>query len=750
MKQKINKAAEPELAGQFMAASAVDYNRFKTDRESLKFDEKCRVADAMFRCYRNSEVAKQEKAAVTGLDMDDEDTNSSMASARFLRFCLQKQGFITSLLLATDTPFTYSPITNKEVFASAEDGADQAAIQQTLAMYSWEEDDAVGKLQDWAIQLAKYGNVPIMVEWHEERRRVKLVDQDSGKSTWKEVTTSAYPTLRVIGWDMLYADAYAGPIEKQDCVIVLSVVTWSDIIMGMKNGWYDKEQVELIRANRKQFVWDGSEGATFREYKAENEGLEGYDPSSSGLFLQWDIYRQAPIKGSEWDDTENDPTLWWMTAIGNSLPANIQKSTGGDVQTMPSAVPLRLTTDFSPTGKINIFMSNALPDDMDMLYHVGHAEAIRPLYSIECRLWEQTIDGNDGVNHPMIAFDSTMLNAVPDSMAFAPGGTIDIQDPARNIKEFGPRSVLSENINLINAIQEEQEVSQASSANQSGQSFGGRTSATESMQINRFSDQPRLAEVYYALGRTLRFIGQQYAACWQGCAPEQLVHAIADERLPRPVYIDKLQKDKESRNIPSNTPIYGSFDVKLTVLDELIRNYVDAQQELQLIERVAQNQVLQKSDSHQVDFGYWLQSILHRMKVKESARIVQPLMDSDAHVNQREELKQMQETGELLDIGQGENDHIHITVCKAEILRYKPILSADPELIEADQRGEQSTMDFYINQLVVPHMEMHEARVAQRQQGGGEVQPGGSLPNQPGLQSLGQQTGGVIAGAMGG
>jgi hypothetical protein len=275
-----------------------------------------------------------------------------------------------------------------------------------------------------------------------------------------------------------------------------------------------------------------------------------------------------------------------------------------------------------------------------------------------------------------------------------------------------------------------------------GQGFGGRMAATENININRQSQMPNVAELRYVVGGFLKWYGRKVKSYWQGFAPDEQIKAIADESLSHAVYISEVQGDEK---LPAGIPLYGDFDVELTVLDEYIEDFVQASQELALLQTVSTNQALQRSETHKVDLGYWLRDFFRRRRIRNADRIVLPAGESDAQLRQRDELRQMLDTGKYIDISDGEDDAAHIGECEAEIMRWSPTLRLKPDELDEGQQATRSVIEAYITQLVIPHRDAHKARLSQREQ----QLSSGATPAAPGGGTPGMAAGGVPAAALG-
>jgi hypothetical protein len=166
--------------------------------------------------------------------------------------------------------------------------------------------------------------------------------------------------------------------------------------------------------------------------------------------------------------------------------------------------------DFDPDGEIPIKMIKVIPDDADMFYSMSWSEAVRAMYSIECTLWEQTIDNISGVNNPMLLFDPTRFQSKPEDLSYKPGAKHQVDDVEKAMKEFVPRDTTAQTAQLIKLVQSEEGVSASINQNMMGEANGGRTPASESLAINRFSQQPNLGETSYVLKQLVGFIAQKY------------------------------------------------------------------------------------------------------------------------------------------------------------------------------------------------------------------------------------------------
>jgi len=708
-----------ETIAKFLSQCSTDYDRFKTDRDTLGVDEHMELADGMWRCMQNGALADAERVAISNAP----ENRASVGSVRFFRTVSQKASLGYSVSSSVQVPWSYKPRANPNIWGSDTDGLGQAAVHNALTKYAWRQGGCDKKMYEFWTQIHKYCNVPVQVRWRETAKRMLVKDPESGKREYKDVLTDIYPDFRVLHWSMLFADMYTQNIQDQNCVIVLSVVPWMDLQRGLKMKWYDEDAIEKIRENRNKYKWDGNEGAEFRKAQTDNAGTGTYSPGESDLFLMWDIYRWAPIKKGKWDD-KNDYQLFWATAIGNTLT---------------NAEIVRADTDFDPDGEIPIEFVHAIPDDSEMLYGMSWAEVVRTAYSLESTLWEQTIDNISGVNNPLVLFNSLKFNTAPEDFKYQPGGKLDVTDIEGAIKEFVPRDTTAQTSQLIQFIQDEQGVGTSLNQNMMGQSYGGRTPASESIAINRFAQQPNLAETSYILNQLTKFLAKKYKSYFQAFGDPRMIAMIADEEMNH-----QLPVEKEDGGVL----LFGDFDTETDLADQFVEDYVAAGQEVQLLQTIAGNPTLLQSDNHKVDIGEWLGGILRRLKVTNASAIVKPLSNIDARLRQRDEIRVMIESKQYIAPQAGEDHSAHINEVNASILEWKPLASRLEFETDAGLTKELEFARFVLEELLIPHRDAHQQMSQQEGMQAEAMQQGAQgQPETP--QTPGQQAGNVMAGQLG-
>jgi hypothetical protein len=229
-------------------------------------------------------------------------------------------------------------------------------------------------------------------------------------------------------------------------------------------------------------------------------------------------------------------------------------------------------------------------------------------------------------------------------------------------------------------------------------------------------------------------LGRKYKSYNQAYMDGKMIRMIADEELDAPLYDDD-----------AGYKIYGDFDVQVDVVDEFQEDFVQAGQELQLLQTVAANPQLLESNEHKVHTGEWLKSIMRRLNVHDVDAVVTPAGGVDAKLRQRQENRYMIEEGKYLEPTEGEDHDRHLVELNAEILRWKPIVGHKLDPSDGEGLEQQVQANNVLDLFLYPHQAAHEAMkleaasASQQQQG----------VRQPAEQTPGQEAGNEAAGQLG-
>jgi len=450
----------------------------------------------------------------------------------------------------------------------------------------------------------------------------------------------------------------------------------------------------------------------------------------------WEIYCYIPVsKSGEWDADENDYVLHYVRALGNEL---------GEAAEIVS-----MERDFDPDNAIPIEMIWMMPDDAGLLYHMPPGLAVRSMYSVECTLWNHAIDNAGAIADPMLGVVPDALATKPENLRHRKGGVVQVQTGYKVgdvIQDMPPNNVIESCARLIDLLQGEQQVAGNTNSNQQGENFGGRMSATEGMIINRLSRQPELVLATYAVKKLLRFLSRKYYRYMQAYMPQSVVEAVANEMLDYPVYV--TDNNEDDRKYPKGMPLVGMFDTKMDLLDEFQDDFLETQQEINLMGTMATNQRLSDSEDHHVNFGAWVKSLFRRRKIRDADLIIGPSFGNDARLRQRDELRQM-EQGIAVEVAPTDNDEHHLAEIEAWRIEWKPIIGlADGELegLSAPEQEMATHMRNIYNQLILPHYEAHKAQLSQKQ---AQQQAQAQQAQQAIQQTPGQITGNTASAVMG-
>ena len=387
-----NLAENEEIAG-YVINCVDDYEaRFVGQR--AEYDKETsgiwNLQDAAWRSFLNDSSVQNEKSK--GANEPSEWERAKIGSTLYYRQVTQKASNGYALQTSRDMPFSYDPISdNIEEDEAAEERAERLNL---LAKWSMKQDNFNLKSIDFWTQVIKRGNVPVMVEWIQEMGKRKVADpqyDEEGNVTGHEileVDTAVVnrPTLNILPIEGLYADTAIGNIQDQECVIVTSVVSITDIADGIRKGLYAEDTISKLSRSHQ---WDGfSGGYDNEEKKKENRAMERRPTNTgTGQYLKREIFVNLPIdlEKEEWDPQMYVPQRYRVTMFGN-IPTN--------------SIVARVERNQEPDDAIPIELIHANPDDHDLLHHISDYEVIRGNMAAENTIIRQTIDNNTLVNKP--------------------------------------------------------------------------------------------------------------------------------------------------------------------------------------------------------------------------------------------------------------------------------------------------------------------------------------------------------------
>jgi len=691
-------AANEELFTKAMEIIGPELDTYRSDRET-NVEESYKVADAMFRAMTNRDLDTQERAKGVNTSWD---TRSKVGSTAYNRFCTQFAALVTRILTTEKLPYRYVPVSNSSVWASDQDGARMADQYNAVAAWVWQQDQMPQRIHGMTMTLAKYSNIPLVMEMKKTHKRVAVVDQTSKKATFKDVTEE-WPSVRVASWEALLGDYFGGDVQNQRIVAFETVVPLHVLAADSKN--FDKEQWEKFKEKSIDYQWDGSTATDPAKERAENEDVE-YNPNSAGRFLRRDIYAWLPIEKDEMADGVM-PTLWWITTVGNEPQ---------------SSLCLRFRDDFDPDGEIPAIMWHARPDDDDKFYHVTNAQLSRCLYSVWCSLLGMLCDNVSNRNDPKRLVNTNLFREeTMDNAVWKCDGPVD-----QAVREFIPQDTTGQLLPAIREITREWMQVMNVTENDFGRSMGaGRsTSATENLNIQEQAQMPAVFAVSYVVTQFCLWHARKVKSYVETYMRNDQVIAISDERGKM---VSVRLKD-----------LYGDFDIDVYVVGDFANNDMLARVGERFLTIIGQSPALMESKTHQVNVGELLRSVAGWLRFPNPSRFIGPAMGIDAQTRQAEEIDEMVETGQFIQPQEGEDHVEHHKVIMGEIVRWAP-LKGTPEY------------QTVVEGLLLPHAKVHESMMGHSMASSPVGQEGGTLPAEAGFESPGEAMGqGMVAPQTGG
>lgn len=696
-----------ELINKFSAAAKRYYSRFFSQRNLWEITWK--VSDYMYKAAQNISITQYEKQKGANLIFADSSNTerAQTGSTLFHRQVRQLAAQGASVQFSRDVPFSYKPIVNDEAPDAYQRGEDMANQLNILARWTMKHDNFNKKSIEFWHQIYKNGNVPIVAEQIVKKQKRKVREpvysydideygqpraQVAGyQEVEREFIVDNYPSIKVLPTETVYADMYIGSIQGQNCIVIPSLKNYSELVDYARIGIYDMEKVQSLAGNEftGKYRWDGVTGEPLTRFKAQNNNTIAGD-TWTGQFLVWDVFMRAPIADGKWDD-QNAPQIWWGTFVGNDIA---------------TALCVRLDENPDPDNEFPLEIIHAIPDDPDLLYHTSPAQIVRSNYSVECTLKNQAIDNAALINRPPLKIKEGEVRG--RDFEFTPG-KVFIVDNDNSISEFNVRDTTQPTTNMLNWMREDTMSALATDKPFMGESFGARTSATESSNIYKNSVQPHMVSIRYILDQYLGFYAKKLRSYWQAFAIPGQVVAITGQGQFQPVR-------------PAN--IYGEFDVEIDVVDEFEDDIVQKQNINDAIRIFSTSPQF----AQVVDASELAREWFKRYKF-DYTKIVTGRMDVDAeYVASNENVTLL--SGAYTRPMPGQNHQVHLSKHKGERIRYNGIEDQFPNVQLLDQHIAETE---YLVQLLE-----QQAAAAQQQQ---------MSQNQE--QTAGQAAGNQIAGAIG-
>ena len=688
-------------------ATVDDYNSRFTSQRQEWIEESSGIwnlQDAAWRSSINNSSVGVE--AIRGANQPAGSERARLGTTQFFRQVTQMASNGYAVQTSKEMPFKYSALNDDAV------GSDDAVTKSrsdklnSLAKWSMKRDKFNLKSLEFWTQVKKYGNIPVMVEWkHKMGRKIiqipvfdedeptKIIDYNLDEV---DVIIDNRPVFTVLPIESVKADTVIGNIQDQECVIISSIVGMTDIVSGIKSGFYREDMISDIGTSQQ---WDGYSGFENRQEKKDNRGLENQPTdSNSGRYLKWEIYVNVPIdeKSGEWNELENLPMRYRVTMFGN---------------TPQEAVVARVERNQEPDDTIPIEMVHANPHDSDILYHISNYEVIRGNISAETTLIRQVIDNGSLVNKTVLWEIKGEVEG--NDREFKPGQRF-ILDNKDSMGQFNVRDISQSAIQTLQYLKEDSNTANSIDKNMIGESFGARTSASEAGTISSNSRRPNLVNIEYVMDQLLGFVANRYKVLWEAYG------------LPKQV----IQITDENENLVRITPtdLAGEYDIVIDVMDDIKDDAVESQRMVNGAQVYASNSELAKT----LDWAAFSEVLAETLF--GTSKFVVAAQEGDAEANALNNIAQMLgDNGLPLELrfpalAPGMNLKKHLEVYKAERMRWN---------------GNEDQNEF-VTSVLDRVIEQIEARIDNPPaQGGGQQQPVVSQ-GEANRQELSGATGGTL------
>jgi len=637
------------------------YEKFSTQR--VEWEEIWELADYFVKCAQNRTLNKTEMTKglnpAWGTDAERAQTGSTI----FFKQHRQLAAQLASVALSRDLPWKYTPVINEGVFMSAEEADEQANQWNSLAKWTLKQDRFDLKMINFAHQLEKYGNIPVLFY---QKRKIKkrdmphpeyeitqnelgepIVTMTGTRIDTQDVLVENYPSMKILAIDGLFADVLIGNLQDQDCVILPSLKRKHQMIEEALAENWEMEQVEKIDASYK---WDGSTNVDMKNARMENQAI-ATQTTATDQYLVWDIFLRCPIENTAWNE-ELPTELYWITVVGNNIK---------------DGIITRFERNEDPDDEIPVYMMHALPDDDDILYHLAPAQVIRSNYSVECTIKNQMLDGNSNVNHPPMREIEGEVRGT--DRQYGANKTF-VMDKVDSLTEFDVKDLSQSNIQFLEYIQSDTKSALNTEGNAIGEAFGGRTSALEAGNAYRNSMQPHMITIRYELSQLLTVYAKKMKSYWEKYAYPGQVVAISDQEQFDPVYPNGM---------------YGEFDIQIDIIDEFEDDVVQNQRIFDVMQLIGSNPEFAKS----VEIPELITEWLKKNKMNPAKLIKRPF-DYDAREAAHTENAGMIQGNIPATVKPDENMTIHLAEHEGERLRYKGLEAEYPGTALLDQHIEET------------------------------------------------------------
>ncbi len=663
------------------------HEHFKTQAERKSLLEKMEQADRMLRCSKVEDTSSDQH----------QPTMSNYPSLAFWK----RHRTLTSqekaiILGSEEMPARFDPIPDCADYTEDE-GTRVAEGENLMLFHAFDRDNTRFKMGQSIYYVDKYGQELISSEYDyrtEEREdRVRIQKgQNTAKFKWEKRNRVIADNPTYIRHDLRWAwyDCKIDDMQKQQCIILMSVCGLADIWQEVRDGHYVKP--EGLDARHLFFDEDDDDTLQTRKTNAGDESSSDY----TGQFVQYNIWVRVPIddKGV-WNEDEVLPTWHWATFIGylNNEPICVRLNPNPYHH---KGNPFKLIHAYEDDkgavhmGLVDILQAN----DDEVRVTVNEMIDNKTLRTKKQTIVEQnsllTKDLTAGANKVIVKRPGT-----PDPHE------IEIQDTTITAIPF------------LRWLEEDGDKAAGTDKPIIGEAMGGRTAATEARNVYKEAMKIMLDKAYYLADQLLPWVAEQFSELWRQYADPKRVVAID--------YQGQRYEVKPSE-------LWGPMRVTVTSVKKFEEDAMSRMEENNLI--ATGYQFLAALMGREGATEFWRQ-VLKRRKYRNVDSFFPKVNDYEAREVARMENDQILYQGQWDAPKQEENQEIHLEEHESFLAAYKAL--------PAEQQNAQNMA------LLVQHIAVHHYMQIQAQRQMALMTQG--ITQQP-QQQVGPETTGQAAGDL--
>lgn len=484
-------------------------------------------------------------------------TDSDVASPMFFNLARTLAASWNAIFLhGKDLPAEFEPEIDSDEYRPG-DGKEIADQQNMLEVHVFDEDKRRAKIRETLDYLSKYGHEMLTDEWvlirDERTERVPKAFDKAGVPIWfkfEKKTRTIYEGPVLIRHDLkdCYFDAEIPDMQKQNCIVTVSQKPYSDLLAEQASGWMwnvDKVGTDGL------YSGEDADNPVLKERRA-SAGEEG-EPDATWLCNVIDVWCQAPIKEGKkrngkgkWSPDDTVPGTYWATFVG--------KLDGG-------AVCVRCIKNPYNHGRLPHMLVKTHRDDKGA-YGMCLGTQIEPMY------WEDVTNTNLAIDNVRKRTNTPYTADGPihrRNLTFRAGGNDIIQIAKGTL--LAPLSVTAATeitLGLRDKIRDDAERTAGVTKALMPEALGGRTSASEAVQVRDQALMPIDAQAEFIAGQLFPWLFEMDAFLYRQFADPDRTITVTHNNMIKPVQ-------------PAH--LWGPIKIRVTAV-ERFRNDTRRRQEL--------------------------------------------------------------------------------------------------------------------------------------------------------------------------